>query len=241
MKDETGNVYGRLTALEPAGVDHKRNMRWRCECVCGNETVVSGEALRKGGTKSCGCQRRDTLHALLTKDETGNTYGRLTVLAEAERNTGRCVKWICLCDCGAETIVSGDSLRKGMTRSCGCLQHDWAKHWAPYAAEANITHGHTTGRWDNRESPTHASWHAMKQRCLNPNASNYAYYGGRGIDVCARWRNSFGDFLSDVGERPEGKTLDRIDVDGHYAPGNVRWATPKEQSANRRLYRRSYV
>ena len=90
------------------------------------------------------------------------------------------------------------------------------------------THGHCCG---GRHSPTYTSWTAMRTRCQNRNYSNYAYYGGRGIKICARWE-SFENFLADMGERPEGMTLDRIDPDGDYIPSNCRWATAKEQRHN---------
>lgn len=92
-------------------------------------------------------------------------------------------------------------------------------------------HGHTTGKF----SPTYQSWCSMIQRCTNPNRESWPYYGGRGITVCPRWM-SFDNFLEDMGERPPGLSLDRIDNDGNYEPGNCRWATPEEQHANRRAY-----
>jgi hypothetical protein len=97
----------------------------------------------------------------------------------------------------------------------------------------SVKHGYSGGREMPRRRE-YASWVAMKARCANPRAQNYVHYGGRGITVCARWRDSFEAFLEDLGERPGGTTLDRIDPDGHYEPGNVRWATWKEQRQNRR-------
>jgi hypothetical protein len=89
-------------------------------------------------------------------------------------------------------------------------------------------------RWEAAHPPEYRAWQAMKQRCGNSRNTNYAWYGARGISVCARWRNSFANFQADMGPRPPGKTLDRIDVNGNYAPGNCRWATAAEQRANQR-------
>jgi hypothetical protein len=149
---------------------------------------------------------------------TGQKFGMLLVIERAGKEKHGTALWKAECECGQETIVRGAHLRSGRIMSCGCLM-------------GNTTHGHTAG---GRFSPTFTSWDCMKQRCLNPNHKHFSYYGGRGITVCQSWTNSFEQFLSDVGERPEGKTLDRIDSNGNYEKSNVRWATPKEQANNKR-------
>lgn len=148
----------------------------------------------------------------------GERYGRWTVLDVALGEDGK-GRYVVRCDCGTERSVSGYTIRSGRSRSCGCLQRE-------LAAERGRTHG-LTG------SPEYVSWSSMKARCLNPKNDNYSRYGGRGITVCNEWRDSFEAFLAAVGPKPSPHhTLDRIDVDGNYEPGNVRWATPAEQRAN---------
>jgi hypothetical protein len=146
----------------------------------------------------------------------GTKFGRLTAV---ER---RGLKWLCRCDCGAEKEIQAGSLRYGYTKSCGCLLR--AK------GIRNVTHGHSAS---GIITPTYTSWYAMRGRCLNPRNPKYARYGGRGIKICAEWM-TFEGFISSMGERPAGTTLDRFpNRDGDYEPSNCRWATASEQAFNR--------
>lgn len=158
------------------------------------------------------------------KDITGQRFGRLTVLRVAEEKTGSLYRWWVQCDCGApEKTVLGNHLRLGRIVSCGCHSRDRIR-------AALTTHGLS-------DRPEYHCWVGMCYRCTSPNDASWPYYGGRGIRVCERWLmdTGFANFLADVGPRPSLRhTIDRIDNDGHYEPGNVRWATKTEQNRNSR-------
>jgi len=158
----------------------------------------------------------------------GVVFSRLTAIKKVGKDAHGNLLWLCRCSCGNERTVICDNLRRGLTKSCGCLHREMV---AIRAATFRLTHGHAR---KGLISPTWRSWHCMVLRCKYPSARNYKYYGGRGITVCDRWRESFINFLSDMGERPQGKSIDRINTDGNYEPTNCRWATAKEQVANRR-------
>lgn len=151
-------------------------------------------------------------------DLAGQRFGRLTAL-EAIFGHGGPRVWRCVCECGRETRARADRLKNGRLRSCGCLIADAARYtWT--------THGLYKSR-------VYQIWEGIKYRCSNPKHPSYRYYGGRGIKVCERWM-SFENFFADMGHKPEGRTLDRINVEGDYEPGNCRWSTSAEQARNRR-------
>jgi hypothetical protein len=163
----------------------------------------------------------------LAHDLTGMKFGRLSVVRYEGKHGNRHTKWLCLRQCGSDKVVLGCNLKKGSTLSCGC-----------YGRERHTKHGFRPA--DNRESaPEYSVWQGIKQRCNNPRAGAYPNYGGRGIRICDRWSSDFSSFIADVGRRPAADlTLERIDNDGHYEPGNVKWATRLEQRANQRKCQR---
>jgi hypothetical protein len=201
------------------------------------------------------------------KDETGNTYGRLTVLRFEGMQKGQ-PYFVCRCDCGKEVSVRGANLRSGNTTSCGCSRKKFEKRHRGKMVLKVFGHVLVLGKADptlpktewvtictfcNRFcviterklrtgkalfckclTRTYTSWRKMIERCTNKNHAQYKDYGGRGITICERWRKSFSEFLRDMGRRPEGKTLDRINNDGGYSRENCRWATPQEQTEHRR-------
>lgn len=157
------------------------------------------------------------------KDYSGLKFGRLTVLELVARDWGVACNhiWRMRCDCGAVVDKNIRMVRQGHTSSCGCVKRE-------ETTARNTTHG-----LSRAHPKTYRSWKDMRARCRNPNDSDYSDYGGRGITICAAWED-FATFLNDVGPRPEGMSLDRINVNGDYEPGNVRWASDETQANNKR-------
>lgn len=156
----------------------------------------------------------------------GQRFGGLVVINRVPASGAS--QFACLCDCGRKKIVAANNLRKGKTRSCGCL----------FRSSRALRHGDTK---KGATTPEYTAWTNMRNRCSNPTCKDWKNYGGRGIRVCWRWQSQSGFvlFLADVGRRPSAKhSIDRINNDGHYEPGNCRWATKKEQQNNQRPRRR---
>lgn len=212
-----GEVHNRLTIIadadpqiSPSGIVTRRVL---CQCTCGKEKIISLSKIRSGHTKSCGCIPTN----VAKKYNRGDKFGKLTILEDDNPHpiTGRRIVK-CICECGNTTSVVTSNLASSNTTSCGCVGEASRKK-----------HGMSS-------TPIYGVWEAMLARCNNQANSGYPLYGGRGIKVCEEW-HSFENFHRDMGDRPSGMSIDRIDVNKGYYKDNCRWASNSLQGYNKNL------
>ena len=222
VKDHTGTRFGNLLAVERIPTKGKQT-NYRCICDCGTEVVASGRDLVTKNTKSCGCLAHKTGQEQ-QQAKVGSRHGRMVVKGYSHA-IGYRHYFICECDCGSQFTSSWDSIRVGHTLSCGCLHKE-------LTSRRSTTHGLTN-------HPLYSTWKGMKTRCLNANSQDYQHYGGRGITICQQWAESFECFLADMGPRPDGFTVERLDNNGPYDPDNCIWASRSTQMFNTRHSRKN--
>ena len=224
LEDITGEKFGRLTAVRrlPENILGS-GAAWLCRCDCGKKIKSTVHRLRRGNTKSCGCLKADRVRECRQQDLTGLRSGRLVAIQRSGDDGYHHSMWKCICDCGKSARISGVSLKAGKTRSCGCL-HDET------VTLRNMRHG---ACYRGAVTKEYVAFHSAKRRCTCKKIRQWKDYGGRGIRFLFK---SFPQFFKELGSKPGPEySLDRFpNSDGHYEPGNVRWATPEQQASNKR-------
>lgn len=211
IMDFIGQRFGKWTVVDFIGRDAKSNKIYKCKCDCGTEKDQRRHTLTSGDTVQCKTCRMSDFNKV--EDIVGKKFGLWSVIGK-EKNIDR-NEWFyeCVCDCGTKKNIAGHQLKSGQANKC---PHCRVK-----------THGMSY-------TSTFKIWTGILARCSNEKLKCYKYYGGRGITVCERWLK-FENFLEDMGIRPDGLQIDRINNDGNYEPRNCRWVTPAVNHSNRNV------
>lgn len=227
FRDLRGQRFGKLVA-----VSYVPSRRWECICDCGRSIIRMSSDLVRGNIKSCGCSSLEMRAATLAtkpmrrnpriRDLSGQRFGRLMVVELCETRTPkeRRIQWHCICDCGNTSIVTSHNLIAGTSSSCGCYHNELLSAIA-------TRHGHS-------KTGAYSSWRAAMTRCFAESHPTFKNYGARGISMDPEWRHDFNAFLRDMGPRPVGHSLERLNVNGNYEPSNCIWLPRPMQLRNRR-------
>lgn len=223
-----GQRFGRLTVIER--IESKRNYAmWKCLCDCGNYTDSRTGDLIKGRKSSCGCLQKEIASNNKFIDISGKEFGKLTAIEPIGKSKHNEIIWKCKCVCGKQAEATGINLRRGNTKSCGCLKNGLLSKYE--IKDISSENCENTVKENER---LYRIWIGVKTRCYNTNSANYKYYGAKGIIVCNEWLHDFQAFYdwAIANGYKDGLTLDRKDNSKGYSPENCKWSTMKEQAQN---------